>query len=631
MFHELLNEFDRIFFDKSSPREQREEIFQRVLKSRDGQGQGVFGYLAKIRANPAVVEYIIEYSLYKNCSKDLLNALLIEDYNGDNPLMASLTSSPNFAFISVVIDSLARNNKELLREILNYKNKEGILISRILSFPNGEELSKKVVEALLVLDGKDSGEMSIAQELRRLKKLSEYYEYANLTYSVDTYQSWSQSYCRAKINILKDLQETDILQTHSEKISDVIEVTQLIVDNLDKKERNGLYAAIEVNYENHAAFFIIKYNEEGKIDLVSYCDGNCPFSYIEVHDSAYSVCSFEVSPEMDVKEIEEVLNIAVSNYQELWSNIILRIAKDGVKTNFVHSIFSSVQKRGNCARASTEAAIKFLLKEKGWEFCEEEYDVDDIRPSGSGYDDLKEIKKSGEIKIVTNYFVEQDLSKLSREEKAINVDICCKMFLQAVKKSDLDLMKKLIAKLQNAGIDFDEIKNSMGFNAMFFVSYSSDVKEIFDWCYNECEIDLCAVDYEGKTALAYAIENNNEDFVEILIERLLNDYKHFFEDGETVKEQLKDIDFRKDFQEALGEIEYLCRILKISNAIELCESFGRDDMLEKIKIANADSKEILEKYEIFINEEQDYPMSKKVALAFEERVFVSNSNETKRS
>ena len=597
MFDKLLSELKNVYSNPHSSEEEKDAALHQALVARDEYGCGVFSFFVG-ETSPKDQVSLQEFlrMIIDNKKTDEFKKALFNENKSGNDIFYTSSCIDGQNFLKELLKFLGSEDKKLLREILNHKYQETTLISFLLNIGE-EDLLKDFVMNLLLLDEKDCSAESVEAELAKLKKINGYCSYARLTYAVDIYRIRHLYYLEAKKNILNDLSLK----------KEAVDLMKSLVEKAAKHQnevfaiRGNDYKIIHAGISGHAAFFVIKYDSEKKIEKVFYCDGNAPFSRQNDSGKAYNVCAFEVDDRKTVEEIENILRRRIGKGKDELKDKVYSVAKKGVATELSYSIFSSVQKRGNCSQSSSNILLKLLLKEHGWNFERTYYGKDvngqDIVVNGAGYEDFKEIKKA-EMDLVMNFLTAQNLSEVSLEAKLMMMNTLQQMFLQAVKKGNFKLLGDIAKALQTAEADFNfnEIKDLSGRNAMFFVALSKDMAQAFKCCYDEYNINTMDCDRYGVTPAVFAIRNGNVKFVvETLIKKLFTSNAFYLRDA---LEESEDEEQDGHVDKALKEVKYLLDILsqKVDNRslIEYCAD--RKDASKAIEETIEECKKILARY-----------------------------------
>lgn len=233
---------------------------------------------------------------------------------------------------------------------------------------------------------------------------------------------------------------------------------------------------MEARLFNHAAYFVIKYDENDIARALSYCDGNLP-----ALNDGYGVLSFALDPQKI--KYDEWLHLLQRSAEDVGVRSPLDIIdilrkfvqynEDGSVKIIKKSIASTSQDRGNCTEKARNIAMRYGLQEL---YPEMNFD----KKEGEGHKAFKAYKKALTEAYLGDIF---ELSDLSHREKIYYEDVIISLkaaFLQAVSKGHFELIEKIEEIFTKLNIDPVTIVNSKGEN-YFFIALASKKEIVKKW------------------------------------------------------------------------------------------------------------------------------------------------------
>lgn len=299
----------------------------------------------------------------------------------------------------------------------------------------------------------------------------------------------------------------------------------------DRNVLSNRLQAVYLPYKEHAAFCVIKYDERGVAQYLSYCDGILPLSEINSDGHGYGEVRFKIRPEIAAntadfaQEVIDVFTkdakfIAIGSHNagnRLKTTLAKLVECDADGKPVVERLSNPTkqQNRGNCSIKSINIVLRVFLAEV------EELDLvfEEVKdgkpagnPGGSGYELFKQYKNlvvQDCLETMFELFANEEGADRKKEVYAIILDAAQVVFLQAAKKNDVALMEKVQKILAKEKIDPSKLTNTeQGENALTIAAKNGNV-EAFAWCLeNGVGIER---DKSGYSVLKSLANNDHKD------------------------------------------------------------------------------------------------------------------------
>ncbi len=478
-------------------------------------------------------------------SKNKFNDINDEDYFGNTPLsLAVINGNIEIGKLLVKngasLDFSRTDNKIINRAIVNKKDE---MLGYLLE--NGNNLKEKDIFSVAAYQGgkfirkiKAFNRLS-EEKIKKIHDIGCAYFYLGLSYSISDFGLASyvanMVICNEINNLAPDFE-------HRNKL---IEVAKIIAEKGEFIDRDGRKnKIIKASYKEHAAYFIVKYNKEGKPCEISYCDGAFP------NDQNNGVITFQVDENklFTIGDVETYLGRMQNSEIAMWHQALAQIVVCDEKNQpkiISTSIPTKPQKRGNCTLKSFNIVLREILSKK--------YGMDFTSPDSDGSKVYKKYRKNLKDKNLKIFFdlLDSEEEIFPQSEKAL-LEAVKIIFLKSVAKKDEEVESKIEEFLLRKNINPLEVEDKEGNNILFFAVQNGNVavvekviqmgadvnwmtKKGFTPLYEaarsgeinivkkllENGADIGAKTKSGFTALHGALFTDNNEIAKILIPRML--------------------------------------------------------------------------------------------------------------
>lgn len=485
----------------------QESAFDIALKNNDEKSyQAMIRYDRAPESFARALELAIENGdeeLIDNLIKDKSNLDIIHP-NGLTALSIAASNGRKYIFKAL----LARGANKNFRDKIGYTaldyaiafGKEDMAI--FLAKEIGIDLSEKDADGLTTIikaaarsDMDNFLRVVTKEDLSALKEAARARILLGLSYSPNTQGGFVPYNIKAIKEILsKD--EVDLPQRD--------EFVAALSSMQDRNVLSNRLQAVKLPYKGHAAFCVIKYDEQGVAQYLSYCDGILPLSKINSDGHGYGEVRFKIRPEIAANTSDfaqevidvftkdaEFIAIGVYNAGDRLKTTLAKLVEcDAHGKPIVESLGKPTkpQNRGNCTIKSINIVLRVFLAEI------EELDLvfEEVKdgkptgnPGGSGYELFKQYKNlvvQDCLETMFELFANEEEEARKKEVYAIILDAAQVVFLQAAKKNDVALMEKVQKILAKEKIDLSKLTNTQrGENALTIAAKNGNV-EAFAWC-----------------------------------------------------------------------------------------------------------------------------------------------------
>lgn len=303
------------------------------------------------------------------------------------------------------------------------------------------------------------------------------------------------------------------------------------------KFANSYAEIVLLPYIGHAAFVIIKYDQNKQPTELSYCDGNLPLS--ELNDQGYGfgeVC-YKIKPEFlhgidiaktiiqtfeEYKVFDEDGRMDLDLLKSIFSAIVETYSETDAAGNkketlrlTQQNIYTKPQKRGNCSIKSLNILLRALAKIQNNSLDFELEENGKIVVGGNGYEEYKEYKNFI-IKKSLEFILDISQAVLNNNESVYPVVLeSLKMaMLHSAAKDNSLLMIRIGKALENFGFSTDKIsqlRNSKGQNIYNIAATKMALKSL-SWC--------------AKNQIANVRDNHNVTAYDVILNPANNSYEN---------------------------------------------------------------------------------------------------------